>query len=511
MRQAVRKAVSALTARQRWAWILPVAIAFVIRAGPIRIETLIGGLLALGLATLVFRAPGRGLLVLVAVLPFQNAVLALLYHWGAPAVALHPLAGWKEVIVVGLLASGVQAAVREGHRLDRLDKLAIGYLLVTFAYLLFPKGLVGPPQAGFPGVPLDLTTRIFAFRADVLFVLIFFGARHAPISEGTRRAFVRTALVTGSLVAGVGIFEFFFSSAWNDFALHTLGVARYSTEVLGHWLDPTDIRSYLEIGGRKLTRPGSVFINPLALGFYLLVGVGLALEEIVRPRARPAVYVAAGIMGTALLLSYVRSAVLAALVMGLAALRQRSGEMRTNRVRLSLVLVAALTLAIPAAASTGLTQRTGELVSGDLATSAHVTGIQAGIDELWARPLGRGLGTQPGIGDRFDVRGRLTNESAYIQVGTELGVLAMGLFIWLLFGVIHRLGQVSDADRASHFASGLRLTAIGLAVGGLFLHVWLDVSVSTAVWGGAGMAIGCVERRRRFSDPALPRRSLAGV
>src|SRR5207302_1599104 len=83
---------------------------------------------------------------------------------------------------------------------------------------------------------------------------------------------------------------------------------------------------------------------------------------------------------------------------------------RTNvaRVRFAFLLVAVLILAVPAATRTGLSQRTAAAASGqEQSTTAHVTSLRKGLGAIVDEPMGRGLGTQPGIGDRFSTRGRL--------------------------------------------------------------------------------------------------------
>jgi hypothetical protein len=198
----------------------------------------------------------------------------------------------------------------------------------------------------------------------------------------------------------------------------------------------------------------------------------------------------------ALLGTLTRSAILGAVAVLLVAFRpQRSSDGR-SRARFALVLAAGLVLVMPVVAATGLSSRTSASVSGGQDATEHLTGLGDGFNALVAQPLGRGLGTAPGIGNRFDTSGQLTSESAYLQVGNELGLPEMVVFIALLLLLVRRLGRAEPADDPrAPVAGALRATLLGLIVGGLFLHVWLDFTLTLAVWSGAGLAIGVAERR----------------
>jgi hypothetical protein len=154
-------------------------------------------------------------------------------------------------------------------------------------------------------------------------------------------------------------------------------------------------------------------------------------------------------------------------------------------------------------AATGLSSRTSASLSGGQDATQHVSSLGDGFSALIAQPLGRGLGTAPGIGNRFDTSGQLTSESAYLQVGNELGVPEMVIFVALLLLLVRRLGRVEPADDpGAPLAGALRAAFLGLLVGGLFLHVWLDFTLTLAVWSGAGLAIGVAERRMAERSPA---------
>jgi hypothetical protein len=477
---------------------LPLVVFWFVRRQPdARLEMLLGGTVALGLVLLIRRYPGPAFVSLVAWLPLQTILLSVLYRFGVPRPVLRPFAAWKELVVVGLLMAGARALSTGRSRLDALDKAALAYVGVVTLYLLFPRFFVQPTGFYFFGPPLDLGVRSLAYRVDVLFVLAFLGCRHAGIGRVDLHRACRAILVVGGVAAAVAAFEFFFSGAWNTVAVRWLGVTKYQREVLALSINSEDVRSYVVIAGRTLVRPGSIFLNPLALGFFLVLPLALAVERVLRRPAPFATHLLVGLIAAALFLSYVRSAILAALVVAVVSMGRAAGHVSTNRVRFALVLGVVVVLGLPAAAGTGLAARTAEVFDAEAgSTSDHLAGLGTGIDHLFTQPLGRGLGTQPGVGDRFATAGRVTSENSYLQVGNEVGVVALALFVTVTVLLLRRLNAYRDVPSAGWPLVGLRAAGIGLAVGALFLHIWLDFALALSFWGAAGAALGAAERER---------------
>jgi hypothetical protein len=260
------------------------------------------------------------------------------------------------------------------------------------------------------------------------------------------------------------------------------------------------------IAGHALTRVGSVFFSPLSLGFYLVLVLGLGVAFAARGRARLlnlAIALAAG----CLLATITRSAILSgAVVLILALLPEkalRTHSQHSRKVRFAIVALVGLIALAPVAVATGVSNRSSAALSGGADATDHVSSTTKGLQSLASHPLGLGIGTAPGVGNRFDVSGQLTSENAYLQVGNELGLPELVIFIALLYLVVRRLGRAesADDDRAP-LARGIRLAALGLVVGGLFLHVWLDFSLAITLWGGAGLAIGTAERLKSHAREA---------
>jgi hypothetical protein len=166
------------------------------------------------------------------------------------------------------------------------------------------------------------------------------------------------------------------------------------------------------------------------------------------------------------------------------------GRPTTQRARLAFILAAALIIAAPLAGAANLTTRSQGALSGtDPSTAAHSTSLGDAITSLGKHPLGQGLGTGPAVGAaRFQVQ-QVVAENAYLQVGNEMGVITMVVFVILLIAVLRRLRARNDLVPHDVLRGAAWQAGVALAIGGLFLHVWVNIPVAWIWWGAAGLAL----------------------
>jgi len=475
-------------------------VVFIFATRGVFLSRAIAALLALIVVLIAARRPDVSLLVLIAGLPFQALVLAQLYAWGVPAAVVRPLGGWKEALALGVVAAGVRGFRASGRRLDRLDLIGLAYVGIVGAYAALP-------QLFAPSASTEINPRSLAFRASAGFVILLLGGRHARLPEDFPSRAVDVATRVGAVVAVIAIYEYFFPESWNTFIVDRVQYTRYQFEIL----DVTpfnfdDIRRYGHLGNRRVLRVGSVLFSPLSLGFFLLIPFATGLERTLRVGLRTAAGAMLVLVGAALLLTQTRAALLGGLVIAFVALRPAAGRTASRRAQLALLLAAAFLVALPAATATGLSERATSAASGDEESATdHVESFWNGVRAIGAEPLGSGLGTSAGVGQRF-ARGQSTiSENNYLQVGVETGVVAMAIFVALTIALIRRLNRA--ARTVAHLGiSAMRSAGIGLAIGAFFLHTWNDIVVAWTFWGLAGAVIGISEiaARRQESEAAIP-------
>jgi hypothetical protein len=483
-------------------WLVAVAVIGVIYFSPKHVmsaQTAVTVLLALGIVALAARQPDRSLIVLIVLMPFQGFLLAWLWRIGMPSSVVRHLGDWKELLVIAVVVAGVRNYLAAGHHADVLDRLALGFVALGTIYLAIQHAIV-------LSAPSSFNVRLLGFRQDILFVLLAWAARHAPFPDDLLRRVGRAVLLAAAVVAGVAAFEELDSSGWNHFVVHTIQYTRYQVGIL-HSTPPnySDIRTYGTVGGTRILRAGSVFLSPLTTGFYLVLGFAVALERAARRQATPWVMLTLIFCGAGILLTQTRSAILAALVVLMVAFGPAAGRAAGWRTRLGILVVALAILAVPAALSTGLSKRITSTTANNSDTSGHISDQLSGLRTIEQHPLGLGLGTSAGTGQRFQSQGSevVVPEDGYLQVGIELGMLPMMLFLALTIALLLSLRKASRR-RPEALVAGAWEAAAGLAVATFFLQTWVDFSVAWTFWGVAGAALG-------LSRIAVPEQAPAAV
>jgi hypothetical protein len=475
----------------------------------VSVTTAITGLAGLGVVLIAARYPDRSLIILILLLPFQGFLLAKLWAWGVPTSIVRHLGAWKEALAVGVILAGIRNYLATGRRADLLDRLALGFVAIVGVYLIAGTALV-------PSAPSSLSVRMLAFRQDAGFVLVLLGARHAPLPRDFLDRAGRVALAAATVVASVCVFETLDSSAWNHFVVNTIRYTQYEVGIL-HATPPNfyDIRVYGTIGGGQIVRAGSVFLSALTCGFYLVLGFALGLERAARGRSSPWLVPALVVIGAGILLTQTRSAIVAALIVALIAFQPAAGRKRQWRTQLAILMAGLALLAVPAALSTGLARRVaGATNNSDQSSAGHVSAFWSGVHSIEANPLGLGLGTSAGVGQRFAAQDSevVIPENDYLEVGIELGVVPMLLFAVLTVALVLNL-RAAARRRPDAVIAGAWAAAAGLAVAAWFLQTWLDFSVAWTVWGLAGAALGAsrAEARSPVVAPVLASEQLVAA
>jgi hypothetical protein len=213
-----------------------------------------------------------------------------------------------------------------------------------------------------------------------------------------------------------------------------------------------------------------------------------------------------GLSGLALLMSYVRSATVGAV--GLLVVALRSAGRRT--LQFSVGLVVALGIVGVIALSTGFVGRTSDTASD----ASHRESFDRGVKVLRLFPLGLGLGSTPGVASAPS--GNLTAENAYLQVGNEVGVFGMALFVGFVASVLARLVRASSRVPDELIVGFAASAGVALAIAAMFLHVWVASIAVLTFWPVAGLAMSVIDadpaaRSQRVSRERAPTRLMSST
>ena len=478
---------------ERWAWsVPPITALLVLMAAPFGLlEYLLGMALAAPMVAAAVKRPGGALVVLTVVLPLQKYLIAAVYRLGVPVPAVRGLGWLKEALVLGIVVAGLAAARRAGRRPDVLDRVCLLWLGGLTLYLLFPQILSAA------GAPTSLNIRVQGFRANAMFVLLLIGVRHAPLAAGTVRAFRKAIVGVATVIALFGIYQFVDPTGWIRFTYNVIRVPSYQLEVLGR--SPVDVYDQFLWMFEVPPRVGSVLISPFEFVDFLLIGLAVALAGIVRGGRALGPAVALGAMGFAIVSSRTRSTLLALALVCLMLLWPGEGRVPAIRVRIATVLVLGVLVVAPFQIGTRITGAEG----GSVSSAAHVDEFTTGLEHLIDEPMGKGLGTAPGVGTRFDIESTFVSDNAYLQVGNEIGIVMMAIFVALLVILLHRLRRVPPASHLAPLAQALFVSGLGLCFVGMVHHVWLSLPVAWLFFAGAGLAL------HRDEDAPVDHRALA--
>ncbi len=401
-----------------------------------------------------------GLIVLVAVMPF-HAFLSV--YLGSLSGHESIIQAWKEVLLAILAAAAIWLLIIDEKRRDRLRN-PLGYLLAVLVVLAIVLTLTR-----------HVTTSglVFGAKTDLEFILALVLAWLVGDTRFLHRLVV-VVMIGAAAVIGFGLLETFVLPAnfLTHFGYGPHTIAPYQT---------------LTSGFRGLRFPSTLGgANQLAT--YLILPLCLALAIGLRHQRRYLLIIPFGLI--VLFVTYSRSgwigAIVALAVTLVVALPSRLR--RSVAIGGGLILLAAAGLIGLAAARGGSFQYIvlhSSLAGHDVSGSdlQHAQSLKNGLNQLVSTPLGHGLGT---AGPATFHQGT-TNiiENYYLQLGYELGVTGLVLFIAIVVLLIWRLFIVGGA-----FAIAVAAALIGISITALVLPAWTDSSTALIVWTLAGGILG---------------------
>ena len=425
------------------------------------------GVLAL-VAAVAWRWPAATAVFFVVFTPINRFVIALLF------LALHSTSLdkfgllWKDALVAILVLRVLYTALfsTKPIKLRYLDVLVVAFIVLTAIYLIYPGSL-----------HTDLFTRVQGFRTDASFLFAYFIGRAITLERRHVRWMV-LGLIPGSiLLFAVAMFEFVAPTAAAHY-VSMVGISDFET-----------VRDR-SISGVDLHR-ASALMGDLALSFYQMVVVALAsalyVQSTGRRRWLSGLFLL--MMTATLVATLTRSAIITALVV--VAL---TGLLARRPLQIAIVAVAAGAAGLVAfvVSGIGVDQLQRLLNLEDASTRGHLNALQRSLTLMQGQPLGRGLGTAGTIGQRFVGNLAITNENWYLQLGTEMGVIAAVLYL-LIVAMLAVLCFKSYFEVHDFWlktmALGIGAGAVGFLILGNFLHAWENTVLSMAFWLLAGVVV----------------------
>jgi O-Antigen ligase len=440
---------------------------------------LVGLAVAAALTYMAWRWPVPAVTTLVFLVPINRFVMMLIFKVIGSVLALRAFQLWDDLLLAVLLARVVHDAFarRQLPRVYLFDLLIITFVGLTALYVFYPGTLPG----------ISMLDRVTGFRLDAYFLLAYFVGRGLQLNRTDVRRLLLALIATSTIVGVVAIWQWAMPSTSSKL-FDSLGFEEFQKAVGGTGSEVVRSR---EIAGQSIPRAASLVTGDLALAFYqtFIIPFAAALYFFSkRPQQQLWFGAFAVMMVGVVALTVTRSAVVASLVSLLVVVVIASAY-----PRMLALSVAILGVALTFVLLSGITSSTlaGLLSPDEPSTQAHVGAIKESFDIVMQEPLGRGLSTAGPLAQRHNVALGITNESWYLQIVTEVGVVAAVFFSLILVGAT--LGAFTSAPKVKDlWLKALTVGAGGAGVGfilvGAVLHVWEVTPLSMLFWMMMGIA-----------------------
>jgi hypothetical protein len=413
--------------------------------------------------------PAWGFYVLLAYMPFHiflSQSLSLI-SGGLPVWKIS-----KDVLTMLLTALTVGLVYQLKRSNRAFDLLVLGTALYGIVHLLvwFFNPDIYQPTAVLGTV----------YNNRLLWFAVLGAGAHllAPTVLTTKRA-IKVLLIVSTIVCALGIIQYFLPK---DILSHV----GYSLE--------RGVRPAFFIDDKPdLPRIMSTLRDPNSLGGFLVVPITLIARLLLKAKGANKKMLLVGMMGLhglALLLTFSRSAWLATTVSMVLLLVIRGQAALARAIKRFRLLVVAFVLALSFGAIALKDQyviqnilfHSDESTVSELDSNEyHLSFAQKGLVGVADQPLGHGPGTA-GIVSIQNPTGGLLTENYYIQIGYEIGLIGLGLFIFL------QAWLYLELKKRSLPGVGVLLASFwGYVLTSMLLHTWTNEAVAITWWGLAGV------------------------
>lgn len=438
------------------------------------------------IAWVAWQAPTPTVLALVVLITLARFISFVAFAGTHSSVILKASQLWKdEVLVVLVVRMAHEAFLRRAlPRVHYLDVLLVFFIALPVLYVFYPGTVEGS----------SYFIRLLALRQDALYLLAYFVGRGVTLRREHVRAMLVALIALSLVITAVALFQFIAPGTSNRI-FEKLGYSAF-TAAVGTPHEVQFVRSRITSDG-NLPRASSLFLADLGLAFYqvLLIPLAAALFFCFRKRWQQTwagVFLLAmiGTMG----LTIARAPLIGAAAGMVALVIISRSFIKTAWAAFGMVVMVLLFLVV-SGYSLGVFK---DLFSGqDSSAIAHTTYINNSLGLIWAHPFGEGLGNGSHVSILANGLGEgglptWATETWYLQIGLEMGILAMVLFAAIL--VLATANSLLSGIRVHD--PWLRGLCLGVAGGGVgyilvsaFHPVWSAVQVTFLFWLFAGIAI----------------------
>ncbi|HSX36478.1 MAG TPA: O-antigen ligase family protein [Patescibacteria group bacterium] len=311
---------------------------------------------------------------------------------------------------------------------------------------------------------------------------------------------LKVLLGISTLVAALGVVQYFLP---HDILTH-----------VGYSVQRGTVPAFYIDSNTEFPRVMSTLRDPNSLGAYLILPLtaltALMLKAWTNKRRLSQLVGLSAIHWAALFLTFARSAWLAALLsVGLVVFWQyRAVIARTTKrywpvlvVALAIIGVGAFAFRNSFIAKSVVTHSTGVPKAAHDSNGFHLAFAERGLEGIVRNPFGHGPGTA-GLASIQNPHGSFLTENYYIQIGYEVGVLGLLVFIAINVVLYRALWQ----RRELVMAQVLLASFWGYVVCNMLLQMWSNEAVAAQWWITTGLVLAAL---RTPGNPKSKKRLVA--
>lgn len=400
--------------------------------------------------------------ILLVFVPFHAFFTVWLHSFGLNYDVIRL---WKEMLLVLLGAGSVilifrDKGLRDSLKQDPVVRIMVASIAFTVICTLLPI-LFGAVtlRAGILGLIID--TRVWVFFL-VVFILL---------KSGVRMPVPQYVIVPAVFVVGFGLMQLAFLP--DDFLKH-----------LGYGQETIPAVQYVD-NNQDFPRIQSSLRGPNPLGAYLVPVVLLCVVGWYKFRTYRWQFACLTLASVLVLYgTHSRSAWL-----GLAAAGLVFFVLAVSKKQ-RFIILGALAVIILAGAGSVYVLRDNDFIqntvfhsseaspSGISSNAARTDALLNGAKDIYNNPLGQGVGTAGPASVHNGAKGKLS-ENYFIQVGQEVGIIGLGLYLALI-GLIARNLYRKRQDKV---ALAILAALLGVCVINMLSHAWADDTLAYIMGG----------------------------
>lgn len=417
------------------------------------------------------------LMVLVVAAPFHAFLItwlksAEIFGGGAPlsgAGILFLISGWREIFVVTIvfliIAELVISYILHSTfyiHFDSLDFLILLYTALSLIWFFIQQ---------------NTTQWFWGFRYDILPFLFLFFVRRA--NWGKVSWLIRATLISAAVVLVFGLLQ---ATILPQNFLENFGYGKYQGEYVAG--APIAACQYLE-HTQTVCRATSFFGGPTRYGTYLLLIIGLLLPFIFsQGKFKKFALALLALAIINIFLTYSRSIWIgtSAAAFATAFILMARTKCSARSIGMGIIAIfTAIFIAGTALVFSNIDLKTVLIRASS--TSAHSQLLKEGIQKIIKNPLGYGLGTAGPASVHFE---KFLPENWYLQIGLEMGIAGLVLFLGILFLLFKNLLTSARADIDAK-KLGLFFALLAVAIAGLFTHSFEETTTVLILFGFIGI------------------------